>query len=129
MTRKLVDVSQDVIVTIPDCGTVNGLTMHTIYSGDEESTSLASRIYGRTSLEKVTDPVSGKVILKPGQHIDEATAEAVENVGLEQLRVRSALTCEADRGCCVKCYGLNLATNELAQICLLYTSPSPRDRG
>ncbi|MGJ8724145.1 MAG: DNA-directed RNA polymerase subunit beta' [Roseibacillus sp.] len=116
MTRKLVDVSQDVIVTIPDCETVNGLTMHTIYSGDEESTSLASRIYGRTSLEKVTDPVTGKVILKPGQHIDEKTSLAVENVGLEQLRVRSALTCESDRGCCVKCYGLNLATNELAQI-------------
>ena len=64
----------------------------------------------------MTDPVTGKVILKPGQHIDEKTSLAVENVGLEQLRVRSALTCESDRGCCVKCYGLNLATNELAQI-------------
>ena len=116
MTRKLVDVSQDVIVTEPDCGTVNGLTVHTIYSGEEESTSLATRIYGRTSLEKVTDPVSAEVILKPGDLITEDVALKVENLGLEQLRVRSALTCESDRGCCVKCYGMNLATNELAQI-------------
>ncbi|MGC6425492.1 MAG: DNA-directed RNA polymerase subunit beta' [Akkermansiaceae bacterium] len=116
MTRKLVDVSQDVIVTEPDCGTNKGITVQTIYSGDEEAASLASRIYGRSSCEKIVDPVSNEVIVKKGQLIDEATASAIENVGHERLKIRSPLTCESERGCCQTCYGLNLATGKVGKI-------------
>jgi DNA-directed RNA polymerase subunit beta' len=116
MTRKLVDVSQDVIITEPDCGTEKGITVHAIYSGDEEAASLQSRIYGRTSCETIKDPVSGDIIVKKGSLMDETTSIAVENVGHERLKIRSPLTCESERGCCQSCYGLNLATGKLGKI-------------
>ena len=116
MTRKLVDVSQDVIVTEPDCGTNNGITVQTIYSGDEEAASLSSRIYGRTSCEKIVDPVSGDVIVKRGQLMGEDTSLRIEKIGHERLKIRSPLTCESERGCCQGCYGLNLATGKVAKI-------------
>ena len=116
MTRKLVDVSQDVIVTQPDCGTNNGITVQTIYSGDEEAASLSSRIYGRTSCEKIVDPVSGDVIVKRGQLMGEDTSLRIEKIGHERLKIRSPLTCESERGCCQGCYGLNLATGKVAKI-------------
>jgi DNA-directed RNA polymerase subunit beta' len=116
MTRKLVDVSQDVIITEPDCGTEKGITVHAIYSGDEEAASLQSRIYGRTSCETIKDPVSGDIIVKKGGLMDETTSIAVENVGHERLKIRSPLTCESERGCCQSCYGLNLATGKLGKI-------------
>ena len=116
MTRKLVDVSQDVIVFEEDCGTVNGITAEPIIENDEEAASLATRIYGRVSRERVKDPVTGKVILKVGQLIGEKEANKIEELGFERLRIRSTLTCEADRGCCQKCYGLNLASGKLAKI-------------
>jgi len=110
LTRKLVDAAQDVIVHEDDCGTVNGIVVRPIYEGDEEVVSLSARIIGRTSCETVKDPVSGKAVVKAGQLIDEDTAQALENIGHEQLKIRSALTCETKRGVCVKCYGRNLAT-------------------
>jgi len=116
MTRKLVDVSQDVIITEPDCGTNKGITVEAIYSGDEEAASLSLRIHGRVSCEKITDPVSQEVIVKKGQLIDEKTAQAIENVGVQRLKIRSALTCESERGCCQSCYGLNLATGNIGKI-------------
>ncbi|MDG1974940.1 MAG: DNA-directed RNA polymerase subunit beta', partial [Akkermansiaceae bacterium] len=116
MTRKLVDVSQDVIITEPDCGTEKGITVHAIYSGDEEAASLQSRIYGRTSCETIKDPVTGDIIVKKGSLMDETTSIAVENVGHERLKIRSPLTCESERGCCQSCYGLNLATGKLGKI-------------
>ena len=116
MTRKLVDVSQDVIVFEPDCGTVNGITAIPIIENDEEAASLSSRIYGRVSGEKVVDPVSGDVVLKVGQMIGEDEANKIEELGFERLKIRSTLTCEADRGCCQQCYGLNLASGKLAKI-------------
>ncbi len=116
MTRKLVDVSQDVIVTEEDCGTVNGITAEPIIENDEEAASLSSRIYGRVSLEKVVDPVSGDTILDIGQMIGEQEASKIEDLGFERLKIRSTLTCESDRGCCQKCYGLNLASGEMAKI-------------
>ncbi len=115
MTRKLVDVAQDVIVTEEDCGTVNGITVKPIYDGDEEVASLSLRIYGRVSLQKILDPVSKEVILDTDQIITEKAARAVEALGVEQLRIRSVLTCESKRGCCVKCYGLNLASGRSAK--------------
>lgn len=116
MTRKLVDVSQDVIVFEADCGTVNGITAIPIIENDEEAASLSSRIYGRVSGEKVVDPVSGDVVLEIGQMIGEKEANKIEELGFERLKIRSTLTCEADRGCCQKCYGLNLASGKLAKI-------------
>jgi DNA-directed RNA polymerase subunit beta' len=116
MTRKLVDVSQDVIVTEPNCGTVGGITVNAIYSGDEESASLASRIYGRVSCEKITDPVSGDVIVNIDELIDEGMSNKIEEIGHERLKIRSGLTCESKRGCCQLCYGLNLATGVTAKI-------------
>jgi len=110
LTRKLVDAAQDVIITKDDCGTVNGILVRPIYEGDEEVVSLSTRIVGRTTCETVKDPVTGKALVKAGQIINEETAAALEKIGLEQLKIRSALTCESKRGICVKCYGLSLST-------------------
>jgi DNA-directed RNA polymerase subunit beta' len=110
LTRKLVDASQDVIITEEDCGTINGIVVRPIYEGDEEVVSLSTRIIGRTSCETVKDPVTGKAVVTSGQIVDEDTAAALEKIGLEQLKIRSALTCESKRGICAKCYGRNLAT-------------------
>ena len=116
MTRKLVDVAQDVIVHAEDCGTSNGITVHAIYDGDEEVASLASRIYGRTSCERIVDPVSGEVIVDINDLINEKQAEQLEKIGIERLKIRSVLTCELKKGCCAKCYGLNLATGQEVKI-------------
>jgi len=116
MTRKLVDVAQDVIVTEPDCRSVNGIVVCPIYDGDEEAASLALRIYGRVSCEQVKDPVSGEVIVTADQLIGEEEADAIERIGYEQLKIRSVLTCESDHGCCQKCYGLNLASGKDVKI-------------
>ncbi|QQL45768.1 DNA-directed RNA polymerase subunit beta' [Sulfuriroseicoccus oceanibius] len=116
MTRKLVDVAQDVIVTIKDCKTLNGITVESIYEGDEEVVDLATRIYGRTSAENVKDPVSGEFIVQEGDVITEDQAARVQDIGVEKLKIRSVLTCSADRGCCVQCYGLNLATGKKVKV-------------
>ncbi|MCW1884708.1 DNA-directed RNA polymerase subunit beta' [Luteolibacter flavescens] len=116
MTRKLVDVAQDVIVTQQDCGTASGIVVAPIYDGDEEAASLALRIYGRTSCEQVKDPVTGQIVLDFDELVDENSAKAVERIGYEKLKIRSVLTCESKRGCCAKCYGLNLATGKPVKI-------------
>ncbi len=116
MTRKLVDVSQDVIVTEEDCGTVNGITLASIYQGDEEIVDLKTRIYGRTSCETIHDPVDKSVIIKAGQMATEKEAAHLMKIGVEKLKIRSVLTCESKRGCCAKCYGLHLATHRMAKI-------------
>jgi DNA-directed RNA polymerase subunit beta' len=116
MTRKLVDVAQDVIVTIQDCGTANGITVAAIMDGDEESASLATRVYGRVSCEQIKDPVTGEIIVHIDDVIDEKQANAMERIGVEKLKIRSVLTCEAERGCCANCYGLNLATGKPVKI-------------
>jgi len=116
MTRKLVDVSQDVIVTEDDCGTVNGITLSSIYQGDEVIVDLKTRIYGRTSCETVHDPVDKSVIIKAGQLANEKEANHLAKIGVEKLKIRSVLTCESKRGCCAKCYGLHLGTQKMAKI-------------
>ncbi|MBK1881564.1 DNA-directed RNA polymerase subunit beta' [Luteolibacter pohnpeiensis] len=110
MTRKLVDVAQDVIITQQDCGTVNGISVAAIYDGDEEAASLATRVYGRVSCEQIKDPVTGDVLVDVDDVITETQANAIERIGVLKLKIRSVLTCEAERGCCANCYGLNLAT-------------------
>jgi len=110
MTRKLVDVAQDVIVTQQDCGTANGISVAAIYDGDEESASLATRIYGRVSCEQIKDPITSDILVDVDDVISEIQANALERIGVLKLKIRSVLTCEAERGCCANCYGLNLAT-------------------
>jgi DNA-directed RNA polymerase subunit beta' len=116
LTRKLVDASQDVIINEDDCGTTQGIIVRPIYEGDEEVVDLATRIIGRVSCETVKDPVAGNTVLKKNQLIDELAAHAVERVGVEQLKIRSVLTCESKRGVCAKCYGRNLATGQMVKL-------------
>ncbi len=116
MTRKLVDVAQDVIVTEPDCGTTNGITVRSIYEGDEEVVDLKTRIYGRASCETIKDPVTKEVIVRAGDVISETQAIRLMNIGVEQMKIRSVLTCESKRGCCALCYGLHLGTGKAVQI-------------
>ena len=116
MTRKLVDVSQDVIITEEDCGTVNGITLASIYQGDEEIVDLKTRIYGRTSCETIHDPVDKSIIIKSGQVATEIEANHLMKIGVEKLKIRSVLTCESKRGCCSKCYGLHLGTQKMGRI-------------
>jgi len=116
MTRKLVDVSQDVIVTENDCGTVNGITLASIYQGDEEVVDLKTRVYGRTSCETIHDPVTKETIIAANQLVLEKEAAHLTKIGVEKLKIRSVLTCESKRGCCAMCYGLSLATSRLVKI-------------
>ncbi|MDD5670934.1 MAG: DNA-directed RNA polymerase subunit beta', partial [Candidatus Omnitrophica bacterium] len=115
LTRRLVDVAQDVIVNELDCGTLNGIFMTAVYEGEEEIVSLKDRILGRVALDNVVDVVTDQLIVKAGEIIDEVAAEKVEEFGIEKIRIRSVLTCEAKRGCCAKCYGRDLATGRLAE--------------
>ena len=116
MTRKLVDVSQDVIVREKDCGTLQGIIVRSIYEGDEEVVPLHQRIYGRTSCETHKDPVTGEAIVSEGDLITEEQAQRLTDLGVEQLKIRSVLTCESKVGCCATCYGLNLATGKPVKI-------------
>ena len=110
------DASQDVIINELDCGTVNGIVVKSIYEGDEEVVDLSTRIIGRVSCETVVDPVTKKKIVKANQMIDEPTAAAIEKIGVEQLKIRSVLTCETGRGVCAHCYGRNLATGQFVKL-------------
>jgi DNA-directed RNA polymerase subunit beta' len=114
MTRKLVDVSQDVIVVEEDCGTLNGIEVHAIMQGDEELVPLAQRILGRTTVDDIRDPRVGEVIVAAGYEIDEKVVEKVRRAELESVKIRSVLTCESRRGICAKCYGRNLANGRSA---------------
>lgn len=116
LTRRLVDVSQDSIITEEDCGTLRGLEATEIVdSNDNVIASLYKRIVGRVALNDVIHPVTGKVIVKAGEEIREQQAEEIENSPIKSVEIRSALTCDAKRGLCAKCYGRNLATNRLVE--------------
>jgi DNA-directed RNA polymerase subunit beta' len=111
MTRKLVDVSQDVIIREEDCGTTNGIWVQAIYEGEDEVVKLSDRLVGRCSCDDISDPNSPKTILvRANDELDEARAKAVENSGIEKVKIRSVLTCESKLGICANCYGRNLAT-------------------
>jgi len=116
LTRRLVDVAQEVIIVENDCGTMNGITVAEIVEGDEVVVSLKERIVGRVALDNIVDIVSDDLILKIGEEITEEKAERIEKLGLEKIRIRSVLTCEARRGVCIKCYGRNLASGKLVEI-------------
>ncbi len=116
LTRKLVDVAQDVIVLEEDCGTVNGIWVKPIYEGEDEIVKLSERIIGRISAEDITDPMTRKKIVKANTEVDEAAAETVSRLGIEKVKIRSVLTCESRRGVCGMCYGRNLATSQMVKI-------------
>jgi DNA-directed RNA polymerase subunit beta' len=115
MTRKLHDVSQDVIVQERDCGTVNGIWVQAIYEGEDEIVRLAERITGRVACDDIIDPITHNPIVKANEIIHEAQAAAIERIGVERVKIRSVLTCETKRGVCAMCYGLNLGTNTLVK--------------
>ena len=111
MTRKLVDVAQDVIVREADCETSNGIWVSAIYEGEDEVVKLSERLVGRVSCEDIVDPSDVKnVIVKANDEIDEVTAKAVDSSAIERVKIRSVLTCESNVSLCAKCYGRNLAT-------------------
>ncbi|HRI76539.1 MAG: DNA-directed RNA polymerase subunit beta' [Alphaproteobacteria bacterium] len=110
LTRRLVDVAQDAIITEDDCGTENGFTVMPVIEGGDVIVSLSERILGRTAAKEVLDPLTGDVIVPAGQIIDEVGAEKIETAGIDSVLVRSVLTCESkDNGICAKCYGRDLA--------------------
>ncbi len=115
LTRRLVDVSQDVIINTEDCGTLRGIEVEALKKNEEIVESLAERIIGRVSLHDVYDPITEEQLLKAGQEIHEADARLVEASPIDKVEVRSALTCEASKGICGKCYGRNLSTNKMVQ--------------
>ena len=116
LTRRLVDVSQDVIITEEDCGTLRGVQVSALKKNEEIVEKLGDRIVGRTSLQDVYDPITGELLVKAGDAIDEFIADKIENSSVETVEVRSALTCESKRGICSKCYGRNLATGKDVQM-------------
>jgi len=116
MTRKLVDVAHDVIVQEEDCGTVNGIWVKPIYEGEDEIVKLSERIVGRVAAEDIVDPITRKKIVKANVEIDEEAANAISQLGIERVKIRSVLTCESRRGVCAQCYGRNLATGKPVKI-------------
>ena len=115
LTRRLVDVAQDVIINEEDCGTLRGIEVEALKKNEEVVETLGERILGRVTLADVYDPISGELLLSAGQEISEADAEKVEKSAVDRVEVRSALTCEASKGICAKCYGRNLANNKPVQ--------------
>ena len=116
LTRRLVDVAQDVIITMNDCGTILGLRVGDLKEGEEVIESMQDRIVGRVAAEDVFDPETGDVIVEVGKLIDEETAQKIADTGIESVMIRSVLTCEAPRGVCINCYGRNLATGKMVHI-------------
>ncbi len=116
LTRRLVDVSHDVIISEEDCGTLRGLVCTALKNGDEVISSLYERILGRVSVHDIIHPTTGELIVKSGEEITEAKAKAIEDSPIESVEIRSVLTCESKKGVCMKCYGRNLATARMVQL-------------
>ncbi len=116
LTRRLVDVSHDVIITEEDCGTLRGLVCSALKNGEEVISSLYERILGRVSVHDIIHPTTGELICAAGEEITEDKAQAIEDSPIESVEIRSVLTCESKKGVCMKCYGRNLATQRMVQI-------------
>ena len=116
LTRRLVDVAQDVIVREDDCGTDQGITLSAIRQGDEVVETLRERIIGRVAIEDVVHPETGEIIVKANEEILEEHATQIDLAGISEVTVRSPLTCRTRYGVCVKCYGRNLATGNLVEV-------------
>lgn len=116
LTRRLVDIAQDVVINGDDCGTINGAVHTAIKDGDEIVESLRERIIGRFTLDPIRHPITGQIIVGSNEEITEEVAEQIEAAGIEEVSVRTVLTCEAEHGVCRKCYGRNLATGKTVDI-------------
>ncbi|HOW28951.1 MAG TPA: DNA-directed RNA polymerase subunit beta' [Elusimicrobiota bacterium] len=116
LTRRLVDVAHDVVVVMEDCGTINGIRIGTIQSGEDIIESMEERLIGRIALDNVVNPMTDEMILKSGELISAAKSKEIAASGIDRIRIRSVLTCEAPHGVCAKCYGKNLATGRQVEI-------------
>src|SRR5436305_7570825 len=116
LTRRLVDVAQDVIIHEIDCGTVDGIEARAIVESGEIIEPLRDRIIGRSTLEKILDPFSGETIVDVNEVMDEESSSAIQEAGIEKVKIRSVLTCQSRRGVCAKCYGRDLATGKLVEL-------------
>lgn len=116
LTRKLVDVSQDVIITEHDCGTLNGIQVSSIGGVVEELVPLSARITGRVANEDIRDPYTSEIIVRHGQEITDEAAAAIDNTSIDTVKIRSALTCESRHGICAKCYGRDLTNGNLVEL-------------
>ncbi len=116
LTRRLVDIAQDVVVTVEDCGTTMGLDIYPIKEGDEFIESLGSRVLGRTLLYDLVHPVTGEVLCEADGIVDEDVAAVIDELNIDSIEIRSVLTCDARHGVCAKCYGRNLATAKAVDI-------------
>ncbi|HMA76228.1 MAG TPA: DNA-directed RNA polymerase subunit beta', partial [Candidatus Krumholzibacteriaceae bacterium] len=116
LTRRLVDVAQDVIITEYDCGTIRGINASALKEGEEVIESLSDRILGRVAIDDVVDPHSGEVLAEANSLIDEDTADEIEERGVLTVKIRSVLTCEAERGTCALCYGSNIASGKMVDL-------------
>lgn len=115
LTRRLVDVAQDVVITEEDCGTLRGIQIAALKDNEDIVEPLSERIIGRTSLHDVYDPITDKQLLKAGELINTDVALHIDESAIESIDIRSVLTCESKKGVCVKCYGTNMANNRIAQ--------------
>jgi DNA-directed RNA polymerase subunit beta' len=116
LTRRLVDVAQDIIVLEHDCGTLNGIEIYALIEGGKVIQDLGERVLGRITLEDVVDPFNKEVLLKSNQMVNEKAIQTLEERGIEHMKIRSVLTCEAKEGTCALCYGRNLATGHLVEM-------------
>ncbi len=116
LTRRLIDIAQDVVVTEQDCGTINGIDMSALKQEDNIIESLYDRIVGRYTVDRVRDPRTKEIIIDSNEEITESIARRIENAGVISVKVRTVLTCESEHGVCVKCYGINLATKRSVDI-------------
>ncbi len=116
LTRRLVDIAQDVVVNVEDCGTINGIDVIALKDGEEIVESLSDRITGCFTLEQVKHPITGEILVDVNQEVTDELAAEIEDLGIESVRVRTVLTCEAQHGVCMKCYGRNLSTHRPVDI-------------
>ena len=116
LTRRLVDIAQNVVVNEEDCGTINGIEYAAIKRGDEIREPLSERIAGKYTLERVIHPITGELLIDVNEYITDETAKKIEEAGVETVKLRTVLTCESKHGVCVKCYGRDLARNRIVRI-------------
>ncbi len=116
LTRRLVDVAQDIIINEEDCGTINGIEMSALVEGGEIIQTLGERIIGRIALNDIRDPFNNEVLCAAGEEINEEKVRLIENAGVERVTIRSVLTCETQSGVCSKCYGRSLATGQIVEV-------------
>ena len=116
LTRRLVDIAQDVVVNEEDCGTINGIEYEAVKAGDEVIESLSERIVGKYTLERVVHPISHELLIDVNEYITDDIAAKIEEAGVQSVKLRTVLTCESKHGVCIKCYGRNLARNKIVEI-------------